>query len=220
MIALLLITDGRLDYLEQTMRSLHNLDGKITEFWMYDDSGDAEHRAELRDLFPKFIHINRGPRQGFAGAIHSAWNTLANESVAQFVFHVEADFTFDRRVDLSEMAAVMAAHPYLAQICLRRQPWNEAEKVAGGIIEQWPNEYRDREWEGSHWLEHRLFVSTNPALWKMSRIKQGWPVCEQSERVYSEQVFMDKQARSAFWGTRDSGVWVTHVGQHRAGVGY
>lgn len=228
MIALLVVTDGRDDYLAQAVQSAAaNLIGPITERWMYDDTGDDQYRAALRCTYPQFRHLEAGPRQGFGGAIRAAWSALAAKSDARFVLHLEQDFTFNTLIDLGAMSQVLDAHPYLVQLALRRQPWNDAERDAGGIVEQHPDAYTDRMDRFGAWLEHRLFFTTNPSLYRRTLCETSWPEGGNSEGHYSHQLLRDgtpevqgEHVRFGFWGTRESGEWVTHVGHQRAGVGY
>ena len=218
MIALLVMTDGRDDLLMQTVASAAvMLQGPITHYVMHTDNG-PDHRAELAIAYPTFDVIG-GPRLGFGGAIDRAWRHVAHLPV-RYVFHLEDDFTFNRTLDLRPMAHALYAHTYLAQLALRRQPWNDDEAAAGGIVEMWPDEYTDVEWEGEHWLEHRLFWTTNPSLLRVERCGFGWPVVKHSERFYTERVLASPESRFAFWGARDSGEWVRHIGAARAGSGY
>jgi hypothetical protein len=221
-IALLVITDGRLDYLKRTVASVTAaLHGPVSERWMFDDTGDERHRSDLRVMFPTFIHINGGPRRGFGGAIQHAWTHLLERSEAGYVFHCEQDFTFNREIHLSEMVAVLDQNPQLAQLCLRRQPWNDEERAAGGIVESHPGDYAEMvDHAHRHWLEHRRFFSTNPSLYRRSLMEQGWPNVEHSEGIFTHHLLSDPDIRFGFWGSRDSGEWVTHIGNERVGVGY
>lgn len=227
-VALLVITDGRSAYLAECVASARkHLCGPITETWMYDDTGDAQYREVLAQTYPEFTHINAGPRQGFGGAIRYAWETLARLSAADHVFHVEQDFTFNRDVDLAAMAEALDDQPHLAQIALRRQPWNDAERAAGGIVEQHPASYVDSG-DGAHeWLEHRLFYTTNPSLIRRSLIARGWPDVPRSEGEYSQYLLRTgtpeatpEEVRFAYWGRRGDGPWVEHIGHQRTGTGY
>lgn len=94
---------------------------------------------------------------GMAGAVREAW-TWAVDLDVDFLFHVEEDFTFNERVDIAGMAALLDAYPRLAQIVLKRQPWNEQEHAAGGIIEANPDAYRQQ----AGFVEHREIFSLNP----------------------------------------------------------
>lgn len=225
MIALLIITDGREDYLRQTVPSARShLVGPITERVMYDDTGDDTYRDQLRAEYPDFTHINAGPRQGFGGAIRSAWAHLAWHSQAQYVFHLEQDFTFNRQVDLDMMRLVLVDQPNLVQLALRRQAWNDVEKAAGGVVECQPDEYSERDCPcgcGASWLEHRLFFTTNPSLYRMDLVrKHPWPRSDRSEGKFTAELVKSPKVRFGYWGARDSGEWVRHIGKERAGVGY
>lgn len=222
MIALLVVTDGRDDYLRRCVTSTNErLHGPIGERWMFDDTGNPSYRTRLAARFPRFRHIHGGPRQGFGGAIAAAWQHLAQHSHADWVFHLEQDFVFRRRIDLDAMAAVLQARPYLRQMALRRQAWNAAEQAAGGVVERHPDAYREcRDDAGRAWLEHRLFWTTNPSLYRRSTCSLGWPVVSRSEGVFTRRMLADPAARFGYWGARDSGVWVEHVGHQRSGTGY
>lgn len=228
MIALLVITDGRDDYLDQAVTSAEaSLDGPVTERWMYDDTGDDTYRQQLASRYPTFTHLNAGPRQGFGGAIRAAWATLAARSRADYVFHLEQDFTFHRPVDLLNMAGVLAANPHLAQLALRRQPWNDHEEAAGGIVEQHPDAYDDCSDGTNHWLEHRLCFTTNPSLYRRSLCWTAWPEGGNSEGHFTHQLLQTgtpeatgNRVRFGYWGTRMSTPWVHHIGHQRAGNGY
>ncbi|MES2867612.1 MAG: hypothetical protein V4703_12790 [Actinomycetota bacterium] len=195
-VALLLISDGRDDYLKQTMRSA----------------------TEMLPVHDHFIHVDDSAHElGFAGAVQEGWR-LALETGATHVFHLEQDFTFRRAVDFAAMIRVFDHHPYLVQLALLRQPWNDAERAAGGIIEQHPGSYTKVFWDGLVWREHRRFVTTNPALWPRWVLERGWPDGPHSEGRFGVDLFAsDENLRAAFWGDT---VWVDHIGAERAGVGY
>lgn len=214
----LVMTDGRDELLETTIASsLTFLHGDIDHRVIHTDNG-LHHRHALEKRYPDFDIIG-GPRKGFAGAYHRAWSYVQSLSF-DFVFSTEDDFLFFRPIELGQMTAVLNFNPNVHQLCLRRQPWNEAEKAAGGIVEMWPDEYTDCRWNEAQWLEHRLFWSTNPSLYRASLCKRGWPLGPHSERRFSDQLFADPQAVSAFWGSRHSGEWVEHIGDERAGHSY
>jgi hypothetical protein len=234
-VALLVITDGRDDYLRRAVASVYSvagLYGPIAERWMYDDTGDDAYRRELADRYPGWRHINAGPRQGCAGAIRAAWAQLRTGSDARFVFHLEQDFVLRRPVDLPALAQLLDDHPEVAQVALRRQPCNPLEEAAGGVVEQHPDWYTDRTEPGRQWLEHRAFFTCNPCLYRRDLLQLGWP--HHVDGRYSEDTFHQTllrdgtpqvpgdQVRYAFWGARNGGVWVEHIGhaRHQHGKGY
>lgn len=225
MIALVVFTDGRREHLPWTIPSFEAMtSGPVSERYIVDDSGDPENHEWVRRVFPGFelvVHPS-GDRQGFGGAIRTGWDHLRRHSSAELIFHLEDDFTFNRTVDLLDLAAVLAQRPHVAQVALRRQPWNEREALAGGIVEQHPNAYTDeRDDHGREWLEHRQFFTTNPTLYRRSLIDEHeWPEGRESEGRFSIHLLGDPDLRFAFYGARDSGEWVTHHGNTRAGTGY
>lgn len=236
-IALLVITDGRDDYLDHCLASLANLwvdgiPGGLTELWMYDDTGDDDYRRQLAERHSQFRHINSGPRQGASGAVQSAWRQLNVATNADFVAHWEQDFTLDRPVDLAELAGLLADHPELAQVVLRRNPVNPDEIAAGGVVEQHPDWYVDRSdagvdgVTGREWLEHRAYWSNNPCLYRRSILRMGWP--DHIPGRYGEDTFHQRllvegapdvpgdQVRYAYWGSRETKPVIQHIGERRA----
>lgn len=228
-VAVLVITDGRDDYLAPTLHSaMASLVGPVTEWWMYDDTGDDGYRAHLGRRWPTFEHFNAGERQGFGGAIRAAWAHLAKHSAADYVFHLEADFRFRRRVDLGQMAEVLAERPHLAQMALVRQAWNDEEAAAGGVLERAREAFTPcTDYAARAWLEHRLFWTTNPSLYRRSLLDVGWPDGAQSEGRFGLQLLEGgtpeaepSDVRFGYWGRLDDGPWVEHIGRSRVGTGY
>jgi hypothetical protein len=231
-VALLVVTDGRDDYLAHCVASVaERLHGPIIEWWMFDDTGDRAYRARLADRFPRFNHINGGRRQGFGGAIRYAWARLQADSQADFVFHLEQDFVFTRDVALPDMVEVLDEHPHLVQMALRRQAWNPDERAAGGVVQRHPGAFRETSDDrGRCWLEHRLFFTTNPSLYRRSLCAGGWPAGERSEGAFTMRLcehgtpgpppVAGADVRFGYWGSLDSGEWVEHIGQSRARRGY
>lgn len=219
MTTLLVMTDGR-RCIAETIRSAEaNLMGDIGRRVIHNDSGDWAHQDWLLEQFPEYETIfHPFDREGFGGAIACAWRHVED---SDYVFHLEDDFTFNRPVDLEAMKLVLAATPRLQQLALRRQPWNDQERHAGGIVELHPGDYSDVFLLGHAWLEHRRFFTTNPSLYRGALTHRGWPTGAESEGRFSIDLFADDpSATCGFWGARDSGEWVTHIGTERVGVGY
>lgn len=221
MIGLLVMTDGRRDCIARTIPSaLDNLKGTISFGVIHDDSGDRDYRRWLVREFPDFEVRSTAGRSGFGGAIRSAWGYLETVPGLTYVFHLEDDFTFNWPVDLNAMRKILNARPYLVQLALRRQPWNDEERKAGGIVEQHPDDYEQQVDGFDVWLEHRRFFTTNPSLYRRSLLDVGWPDTAQSEGMFTHQLLADPEVRFGFWGARTSGQWVHHIGNQRVGTGY
>lgn len=224
MIALLVLTDGRRECIERSIpAALEQLAGPITLRVIHDDSADPDYRAWLEERFGPlgFEIIGSAERLGFGGAIRNAWRELRRRDGIRFVFHLEDDFILRRPVDLMTMSMVLNRDPKLRQLALRRQPWNDEERAAGGVIEQHPDDFREFTDGYAVWLEHRRFFTTNPSLYSTALLQREWPNGANSEGRFGVVLFAgDPAARCAFWGSRDSGEWVEHIGHQRVGSGY
>lgn len=227
MIVLLVMTDGRSECIARTVPEfLDRLDRPdlVSELVIHDDAGDPDYARWLEEQYRPlgFRVVHTAGRSGFGGAIRSAWAHLREHSSARFVFHLEDDFVPTRTVPLADMMSVLFARPDIVQMALRRQPWNELERAAGGIVEQHPDAYTEETDElGRSWLEHRQFFTTNPTLYRMALVlDEEWPAGTQSEGRFSHRLLADDRARFAFYGSRDSGEWVEHIGHQRVGTGY
>lgn len=221
MITLLVMTDGRKQFIEPTLERTNMLSGYISRKLIHDDSGDESYRKWLLRRYGKEYEIySTGRRSGFGGAIISAWNQLQNDN-NDWVFHLEDDFVMSNLVPLSEMITVMNRNPHIVQMALRRQPWNEVEKAAGGIVEADPDSYEEKT-NGIHtWLEHRKFFTTNPSLYRKSlTVEHPWPVGLNSEGKFGIELFNDADKRSAFWGYKGEEPRCWHIGEFRNGAGY
>jgi hypothetical protein len=221
-VALVVLTNGRDDYLAQTMESARRkLAGLITTRLIFDDTGDAGHRAELAARYPHF-KVCGNAKLGFGGACHSLWDIIQTYTSEPYVFWLEDDFTFNDVIYLDAMADVLEVNHQLTQLALRRQPWNAKERAAGGVVELDPSSYTDRV-SGArryHWLEHQNFWTTNPSLIPRRTFEQfDWPDVSQSEGIFSSLV-RNTGLTFGYWGTRASGEWVKHIGDERTGSGY
>lgn len=194
---LLVISDGRDDYRE---RSLASADACLPPF---DD------RVEVDD---------RDHRLGFAGAIAEGWRQVL-ERGHDWVFHLEADFVFNRPVPVDDMRRVLEAFPHLVQMALLRQPWNDQERAAGGIVQMHPEDYARHVWNGHPFLEHRRHFTTNPCLYPAWVMRSGWPQEPESEGKFGISLFAsDPALRAGYWGEGEE--WTSHIGTVRVGVGY
>lgn len=196
-VALLLISDGRRDYLKRTLDSA----------------------KEMLPDFDHFIHVDDAAHQlGFAGAIKEGWRRILATD-ASHVFHLEQDFTFNRPVPVDAMIGVLAGHPHLVQLALLRQPWNAQERAAGGIIQTNPADYTHIDCRGQVWLEHKRHFTTNPCLYPRWVAEREWPERPESEGHFGIELFAaNPGAACAYLG--DGEEWVTHIGVERLGAGY
>jgi hypothetical protein len=225
LIALALTTDGRKDCIEQTIPSLlQRVEGIDGPRLIFDDSGDRGYVRWLRQTFqPLGFEIAHGKdyeRVGQGEALCRMWGHLSGRSYQEhpWIFHCEDDFLFEHDVDLREMVDVLEPRPYLAQMALLRQPWFPGEVKAGGIVERDPDEY-ERVVEGDReWLQHRLWFTLNPCLYRRELCELDRPTGHKHEWHFSRQLCKDPDVQFGIWG--DGTPWVRHIGEKRFGRGY
>jgi hypothetical protein len=178
--------------------------------------------ASLQEQLPlpvasHFVVDDRDHELGFAGAIRHGWENVPAD--ADYVAHCELDFIYHAPIPLDRMCAVLKRRPYLAQIALKRQPINEAELAAGGIVETDPDSFEQIVDGGDIWTEHRRCFSTNPCVYPAALCRQGWPQESESEGKFTHRLLGDPKVRFAFWGAKLDAPLVEHIGV-RCGVGY
>lgn len=143
MIACVVVTDGRVPStieacIESARQNLHGALGCT----IIDDSADAEYAAYLDRTFSQFRILHNPERRGLGGAVSTAWSA-ALATPARYVLHLEDDFVFLAPIDLSSMAAILDANPLLSQLVLKRNPVNDVEMAAGGMMEANPSAFED-----------------------------------------------------------------------------
>jgi glycosyltransferase involved in cell wall biosynthesis len=209
-VALVVITDGRPDYLPQALASAEANLPALTSRIMVDDSGIPG------DDLPGWTCVRHPERRGIAAAVNSGW-LAAVEVGAEWVFHLEDDFTFDAPVALDEMVAVLDAHPYLAQMLLPKQPWFHADGTPGALFLEsdmvTPVPLDVHEEAGFVWTEHDRIFSFNPSLIPWRVFGDGFPDIGEEEFACR---LRDAGYRFAFWGRPDDPPQVTHIGLRRS----
>lgn len=223
MLTLVVMTDGRRDCLTRSIESMTNLSGPISVRMIHDDSGDVDYTEWLWDTFgDRWTIHSTDHRSGFAGAYRSMWKWIRDHDRNPYVLSTEDDFVFTRPVNLADMAGVLRRNPYLVQMALRRQAWNAEERAAGGVVEAHPDWYAAIADPEAQWLEHRAFWTTNPHLVRHSFIaSHDWPKGRNSEGRFALNLYRSEpNARAGYWGSRESGEWVEHIGEQRVGNGY
>jgi hypothetical protein len=154
---------------------------------------------------------------GFCGAIRYGWQRIRESKAAfDYVFHLEEDWLFDRPFNVGCMADLLWLCPGVAQVALRRgkEPGEHAAPT-----DAWPEHFRDQQSDGSPYLLHRQFFTTNPSLYRRELVeKYQWPEAPMCEGSFTETLKADG-AMFAYWGSRLDEPWITHTGQ-RTGHGY
>lgn len=194
---LLIIDDGREDYLDRCLESCSTYLPPMDACVMV---SDPDHEL------------------GFAGAVQAGWDGVL-ETGCDWVFHLESDFIFTCPVDLARMQKLLSQEGDIAQVALRRQAWNEREKRAGGIIQADPKDFQTKTCVGDYYTRHRKFFTTNPSLYRSDLCERGWPQVDQSEGVFTHQLLAEGLS-FAFVGHVNEPPRCLHIGQARTGTGY
>lgn len=218
-----LMVNGRRSYLERTLPGLRRLleHELVDALVVHDDSADLAFRewlwAELDDVdvHQRFATTERA---GYGGAMASAW-AAARATGNPLVFWLEEDFVLDD-VPLEQMAELLEARPELVQVVLKRQAWYRRERKAGGLLERFDAGWRDVDDPYPH-VEHRLFFSVNPTLFRSELLDRPWPRTPGSEATFGRELLQAEPHRLfALWGSSSSSPAVEHIGEERAGHGY
>jgi hypothetical protein len=160
---------------------------------------------------------------GFAGAVAEGWRRV-NALDVDYVLHWEDDFAWADRENLipvGQMIAALERHPHLTQMSLLRNPVNQEELAAGGIIPQNPDQYEQCGDGIAEWVEtDRFLFTTNPSVYSAAMCRRRWPDAPESEGKFGGSLRAENPAyRCGIWGRLEDPPRVQHFGE-RIGVGY
>lgn len=206
--------------MEQTVASARqHLKWDFHQKIIIDDSLSAEYRDWLTSEYTDFeLHLNATTeKRGFGGAIRAGWASVSN---CDYVFHLEDDFIFNEDINIDDMITILEENPSLAQVALKRQPWNDEEHAAGGFMEQNLDAYEQMESVRISWVKQSLFFTTNPSLYSTKLLEIGWPDVPRSEGIFSIEYLLPRGYEFGFLGRKEDPPKVTHIGTNRVGVGY
>lgn len=175
-------------------------------------------RALKATLCEMVLVDDRAHERGFCGAIQRGWELLrASSAEFDYVWHAESDFLYRREFNVTHMAELLDWRADIAQVSLRRGA--HGSEPAGGFLEQWPDEFTDADHLGRAYLEHRLWFTTNPSIYRRSLIEHEWPDAPACENTFGQQLIAEGLS-FACWGKRTDAPWVEHVGLTREGHSY
>lgn len=210
-LALVLFTDGRWDYLQETLRSvnLHLSHVEWAQRIMVDDSGQDDPPPVDLDGWELVKH---NPRKGLGAAVRAGWAAL-NDDI-DFVWHQEDDFVFVDTPPVADMVAALQRHsirPKLAQVALLRNAVNPSEKLQGGVFGMYPDRFHES--DGMVWQKH-LFTF-NPSVyprWVTKCVDVGMGL----EQDVTDQLLEDDAVEFAYWGGLHDLPRVWHIGIRRS----
>lgn len=216
-VGLLIITNGRKEYIQQTISSLEeNINCLFHRKVIVDDSMDRHYQQWLINTYPDYeVHPNK-EKGGLSGSIINGWNQLSSES--DFVFHLEEDFIFNQNIDIEVMQSILIEQPNLSQVALVRQPLNDAEISSGGVLKQYEgklvNHIINIEDLIYNWVEHKILFTLNPCLYPKWVMQSGWRA-GWGEREFTDYL-LDMNCTFGYLGNIHSRPHVHHIGEYRA----
>jgi glycosyltransferase involved in cell wall biosynthesis len=209
-IALLVIGNGRLDYLHDVVDSALEHLPELGAYLMIDDSGDTTVRRELDRHYPDFDIWHHDQNLGMARAVQNGF-THALSSGAEYVFWLEEDMRIVRPVPVCAARDVLDHDDQIAQMLFARQPLTPEEHELGGVhgaFRGLASHYK--EW--SVWAEHDWIFSLNPCLIPRRVLEDGWD--RDNEAGTTARL---KAAGYLFgvWGHAGDEPYVEHIGVGR-----
>ena len=137
---------------------------------------------------------------GFAGAIAEGWRRVL-ETDADWVFHLEADFIFQRPVPLDRMIAGAETAPGARPGGAQAPAVERAERLPA-VSSRSARRLPQRVEGGDIWTEHRVVFTDEPELYPAALCRQPWPQEPKSEGVLTQAV--EDRRRGGASGARSS----------------
>lgn len=224
MLSMTVLTDGRKEYLEQTLPTWIEAYGDLIQHKMIiDDSGNTGYRHWLIETFPEFIVVAVGKdRCGYAEAMRKVFEMVVYMG-QPYNLHIEDDFKLHLAPNLERVCAVLDNYPNVSQMSFMRQPWYPNEIQYGGVVEaleaQGTRVFTQKVSNGSPWVRHNAFWTANPNVFPQWVAHREWPDAPWCEMQFSKNLKRDRKL-SGIWGNRDNWVCVEHIGEVRSGTDY
>lgn len=206
----------RSEYLRKALASFSaRVSGPIVQRVIFSDWANQRELDEIAS--ERGFYVVGGGHRGYTDSMRAMWSYISRKARGEYVFLIEDDFVYEQDINLAALVRVLDANSHLAQVALLRDAFYASEREKGGIL-GWPLEQFTPKRSNEHsWLEHDLFFTANPALFRRSLANVPWPRTPSSERVFGDRLTRSGQ-RYAFWG--DGQNQIRHIGEVRAGASY
>ncbi len=214
---LLVFHDGRHDYLRRALASLsrHVVFPERPHRILIDDMPAGREEAELRRIAAQYDFdrlVLHDANVGIEASVQQAWADLPEPT--EYVFHLENDFVFLRRIDVADLVAVLA-DPAIVNVSLLRQPWYDDEIAAGGLMRTHPERFAPARVRGIDVVLHREYFGHNPGLYRRAYARQ---MAGYGEYSYRDLLLREDPARRfAILGRLGDRHRVLHIGERKTG---
>jgi GT2 family glycosyltransferase len=219
MTALLVIGNGRIDMLHQSVEAALTLLPPFDHLLMVDDSGDPKVRRELDRTYPDFVIQHNDTNLGMALAVQAGFDLVLSTS-ARHVFWLEEDMLLTQAPPVDAAVRILDANPDLAQMCFRRDPADPTEM---------PDQLVAICNKSPHVTTHELYTvydflfSMGPCVIPRRILEVGWPsgpIGVGNEDGMTQRL-LAKGYRFGSWGHPGDGQsWGRHDGYARRGAAW
>lgn len=216
-ICIIILTDGRNDYLARTLESLDSKvvfpEGAEVYKVMVDDWPAERDLKTLKKLVKKYSIdklVLNAENLGIDKTVQKAWSLLPVDT--EYVWHQENDFEYLEEIKVLPMIKILE-NPTIVQVALVRQPWFDDEKDAGSLLKTRPGRFRQASVSNIDVVIHRDHFTHNPSIYKSK-----WT--EQLEG-YTEYKFKDHLLEKngvlyfSYLGKLEDAHKIVHIGERK-----
>jgi|GEM_PF-3374079 len=212
-ICVIILNDGRNDYLEQTLKSLVKnvvfpFEAELYKI-LYDDMPDGRDEELLSRIALEY-KIDRvilsDKNNGIDQAVQNVWKEVPE---CAYIWHQENDFTYNEQIAVEEMIRPLEMNRMIGQVALQRQAWYDDEIEAGGMYKVPYRTYRQGNIAGTNLVFQDKFFTHNPCVYRYSSIAQVSPY---NELAFAEHLKKTGVKTFAYLGKLTDAPKVHHIG--------
>lgn len=216
----IIINDGRNDYLAQTLKSFSEKvvfpEGSEIYKILIDDRPEGRDLKEIKRLLKKHS-INElvlsDKNEGVNATVKKAWSLVPED--VDYIWHQENDFTFLDEVKISELMTVLES-PIIVQCALVRQAWFEDEKKAGSLMNTRPQRWKQANHAGIPIVLHKDHFTFNPSIYKRKWIVDIEPFGEYA--LKNHYLKQNPGLWFSYYGKKEDTHRILHIGERKSGM--
>lgn len=213
-LVVVVVGDGRGDYLARTVASLSHVYHPVYARIMVNDEANPLYQASLDVEYPEW-EIHHTGRQGMAGAVQAGF-TAALAYEPDYVLWVEEDMLLIDDLPIGAAAQVLdrPQNQRIAQMVFKRLPWwGSPDEMELG--DQWQAIKRLSHFytPNDGYSTHDFIFSLNPCLIPRRILEMGW---DKDNEAGMTRKLLDQGFVFGHWGGLDSPALVEHIGHDRS----